>query len=303
MARVYVAHDRELDQRVALKILVPRPGNAAMVERMRREAVSLERIDHPNIVHTLAHGETEEGGYYIAMELIEGPSITEFIKENRTDPEGSMRLLMQLCSALRHAHRKGLVHRDLKSSNLLVTKDDRGRSRVKLIDFGVVKISGEDTLSGNRQIVGSVHTMAPEQVKGEALDHRADIYAVGVLAYRLVSGQYPFHSRIPAETITQHVHAEIPILDDPMLPTGLSELVAKCMAKDPRDRFQDAQELMDALSEALDVPTAAFTKPLRPKTLTPPPPEDQDSPDVGSRVAVAAVAVVLAAAMLIWIFI
>ncbi|MCB9673772.1 MAG: serine/threonine protein kinase [Alphaproteobacteria bacterium] len=306
MARVYVARDGETDTRVAVKILVPRPGprHDAMLERMRREAVALERLDHPNIVKTLTHGPTDDGGFFIAMELIEGPSITEFIKANRTEPEGGIQLLLQVCSALRHAHRKGIVHRDLKSSNLLVAKDEQGRARVKLIDFGIVKLADEDSLSGSRQIVGSVHTIAPEQVKGEPLDHRADIYAVGILAYRLMAGEYPYHSRVPTETITQHVHAEIPVLSDPGLPYGLSDIVARCMAKDPDDRFADVQELMDELSATLDVPTAAFTRPVFSRTRSIPPTEARPEAPAErprSRVALLAGGVLIAAVALLWV--
>ncbi len=271
MARVYFARDTQTDERVAVKILTPKRGKRNLLELMQREAVALERLDHPNIVKTLAHGPTDNGGFFIAMELIEGPSITDFIRENDTEPEDAIRLILQVCSALRHAHRKGIIHRDLKSSNLLVARDHRGRARVKLIDFGVVKITDEETLSGNRPILGSVHTVSPEQVKGEAVDPRADIYSLGILTYRLIAGKYPYHSRIAAETITQHVHGDIPLLNDPYLSPDVPLIVAKCMAKSPDERFDSVQDLMDALSTAmdalstaLDVPTAAFTRPLLP---------------------------------------
>ncbi|MEZ4319299.1 MAG: serine/threonine-protein kinase [Myxococcota bacterium] len=309
MSHVYLARDERSEDptaHVAVKILAGKRRNEAMLERMRREAVALERLDHPNIVKTLGHGRTDDGGYFIAMELVDGPSITEFIKVHHPDHEGVLRLLTQVCSALRHAHRKGLVHRDLKSSNLLVATDAHGRARVKLIDFGIVKLPDEESLSGHHELVGSVHTISPEQVKGEPLDHRADIYAVGILAYRMLAGEYPYHSRVATETITQHVHAEVPLLDDPELPPGLAQLVARCMAKDPADRFPDVQALMDELSDILDVPTAAFTKPLKGPpvvaSLAPAPPSAPSAaPTSSSRMLALAGVALLAAAALFWV--
>jgi serine/threonine-protein kinase len=305
MARVYVARDTQTGEDVAVKILTPMRGKRRLLALMQREAEALERLDHPNIVKTLAHGPTDNGGFFIAMELIEGPSITDFIRQNDTEPEDAIRLVLQVCSALRHAHRKGMIHRDLKSSNLLVARDHRRRARVKLIDFGIVKITDQDTLSGNRPMLGSVHTVSPEQVKSEPVDHRADLYSLGVLMYRLIAGKYPFHSRIAAETLTQHVHAEIPVLEDPLLPPDIPGIVAKCMAKNPDDRFQSAQELMDALSSALEVPTSAFTRPLLPTggpaTLSPTPLPSANTPN-RTGLAMTAGVVVIAAIVLLWVF-
>lgn len=265
MARVYVATDRTTGEDVALKILAPPKDDAPLkLERMRREANALLGLDHPNIVKTHDHGPTPDGGWFIAMELVDGPSVSTWVREQKPRTADVLQVLLQVCSALRHAHRKGIVHRDLKASNLLVARDERGAARVKLIDFGVVQVAGEDTLSGNKDILGSVHTIAPEQVKGEPIDHRADIYSLGVLAYRLLSGVYPYHSKVSAEVISRHVHAPVPVLDPELgLPKGLPEIVARCMAKAPDDRYADVQQLMDELSECLEVPTSLFVRPVQ----------------------------------------
>ena len=316
MARVYYARDQETGERVAVKILTPRRGKRNLLELMQREASAMERLSHPNIVKTLAHGPTDNGGFFIAMELIEGPSITDYMREHNKTPEDAIFLSLQACSALRHAHRKGMIHRDLKASNLLVAHDEQGRARVKLIDFGVVKIDGEDSLSDNNPILGSVHTISPEQVKGETVDRRADIYSLGILMFRLFTGRYPYHSRIAAETITSHVHAEIPRIEDPYLPPDIPGIVAKCMAKSPEDRFDSVQELMDALSKALDVPTAMFTRPIVPPgqpslppmqlptqpTRSIPPATVPPTSSAGrAGLAVFAGMVVLAAIVLVWL--
>ena len=301
MSRVYVARDNTTDSRVAIKLLPPRPDGDNLIERMQREAEALSRLDHPNIVKPIASGPMEDGGYYIAMELIDGPKLTDFIRDNQTDPEESIQLLLQVCSALRHTHRKGVIHRDLKSSNILVSREGRKKVRVKLIDFGVVKLTDETTLSGGHQILGSVHTISPEQVRGDEVDHRADIYSLGVLAYRLMAGKYPYHSRITAQVLSMHIHAEIPLLNDPMLPTGMSELVARCMAKDPSDRFDDIQQLMDGLSQILEVPTAAFTKPFKTSETLPPTALMLEGERRAGRIAMAAGAILLAATALFWI--
>lgn len=260
MGKVYVARDGEDGPRIALKLFLGDPTTAdyeQLLGRARREAETMAQLEHTNIVRTFDHG-TWGDGYYLAMELLEGRSLTNYVRDTEADPYTCLRLLLQLCAAVRHAHRKGIVHRDLKAANVIVIPGDT-EPLVKLIDFGVVKVDGLTSLSGAGTLLGSVHTMPPEHVRGEEVDHRADIYSLGVLAFRLLQGRYPYHSRVAAEVITKHVHAPIPELDPrPEIPPGVPPIIRKCLAKDPNDRYDDVGQLVLELSEALDTPTALF---------------------------------------------
>lgn len=264
MGRVYVARDGAGGTRVAVKLFIgtpDQPDYEQLLGRAKREAETMSRLHHPHIVQTIAHGPWEDG-YYLAMELLEGRSLTNYVRDTKADPNTCLRLLLQLCSAVRHAHRLGIVHRDLKAANVLVVDEDG--PMVKLIDFGVVKVDGLASLSGTNTLLGSVHTMPPEHVRGEEVDHRADIYSLGVLAFRLLQGRYPYHSRVAAEVITKHVHAPIPELDDSdQIPEGVPPIIRKCLAKDPNDRYADVAELVQDLSDALELPTSMFVGPGR----------------------------------------
>lgn len=260
MGKVYIATDGENGPRIALKLFHGDPSTSdyqQLLGRAKREAETMAQLEHPNIVHTLDHGPWGDG-WYLAMELLEGQSLTNYVRDTNADVHTCLRLVLQLCAAVRHAHRKGIVHRDLKAANVIVIPGPT-EPLVKLIDFGVVKVDGLTSLSGAGTLLGSVHTMPPEHVRGEEVDHRADIYSLGVLAFRLLQGRYPYHSRVAAEVITKHVHAPIPELDpSPAIPPGVPPIIRKCLAKDPSDRYDDVGELVAELSEALDMPTSMF---------------------------------------------
>lgn len=262
MSTVYLAHQTKLNRPVALKVLSPPPAGdeaAAFEHRFRREAQTLAQLDHNNIVVLHDYGETEDGRYYLAMEYIDGPRLSDLLKDGPLPPQRALSLLIQVCAGLRYAHKRGVVHRDLKPSNLLIRQSDDEVDQVKIVDFGLVKLTETDqSITRAGLILGSPHCMAPEQVKGLQIDHRADIYALGVLLFRTLTGQYPFHGTNSAATMIAHLNQALPtffeVAPELEIPPGLEEVVRKCLAKNPSDRYNDMREVIEALSPLMDVP-------------------------------------------------
>ncbi len=266
MGMVYLAEHAQLRRPVALKVLTPPPGSdddGSFQKRFQLEAETLAALDHPNIVTLFDYGQMEDGRYFLAMEYIEGPRFTDIVRDGPLPPDRALRLLLQVCSALRYAHRRTLVHRDLKPSNLLIRLDDEGNEQVKVVDFGLVKVAEADqTLTKAGHVLGSPHCMSPEQVNGGDVDARADIYALGVLLYRSVSGAYPFHGSTAAATMIAHVKEPIPTLasvaPDLVVPPGLEALIQRCLQKAPEDRYQTVDELIRDMASCLNVPVDQF---------------------------------------------
>ncbi len=261
MGVVYLAKHIELGRLVALKILRHQhdPDNAgAFLERFSLEARTLGSLDHPNIVTLYDYGRTEDNQYFLALEFIDGPRFTDLIRGGALAPDRAVRLLLQVCRALRYSHRRGVIHRDLKPSNLLIQTDDEGREIVKVVDFGLVKVMEDDqSLTQAGLILGSPHCMAPEQVKGLAVDERTDIYAIGVLLFRAVTGRWPFHGDSSTATMIAHINESIPsfVSVDPelMVPPGLEELVIRCLSKEPEERYPDIGVLMHDMQISLGI--------------------------------------------------
>ncbi len=256
MATVYLAHQVGLNRPVALKVLAPPPDAddaAAFENRFHLEARALASLSHPNIVTVYDFGETDDGRYYLAMEFIDGPKFSDLLRDGPLAAEEAIPLVLQVCTGLRYAHKRHVVHRDLKPSNILVKRLDDGEDEIKLVDFGLVKLTVDDqSITRAGLILGSPHCMAPEQVKGGDVDQRADIYAVGVLLFRTLTGHYPFHGPNSAATMIAHLNQEVPtffsVAPHLVVPEGLEDIVRRCLAKDPRDRFQDMRELMEGLA-------------------------------------------------------
>jgi serine/threonine protein kinase len=266
MAAVYLAHHVKLNRPVALKILSPPPDAedpGAFEERFQLEAETLASLDHPNIVILHDFGETADGRFFLAMEFVEGPRLSDALREGPLPSERALHLIMQVCAALRYAHKRGVVHRDLKPSNLLIRRREDGEEKVKVVDFGLVKLTEADqSITRAGLILGSPHCMAPEQVKGLDVDHRADIYATGVLMFRALTGQYPFHGPNSAATMIAHLNQPVPtffsVAPELVAPAGLEEIVRKCLSKSPNDRYPDMQSLMDDLALCMNVPPEQF---------------------------------------------
>lgn len=260
MGAVYEALQLPLRRPVALKILQPVSHDdsqslASFEARFNREAETLARLSHPNTVSLHDYGRTDSGLPYLVMELVEGRSLGEILHaQGHLHWERAVRLLIQVCRAVRHAHRRGVIHRDLKPNNLLIRVQDDGEEVVKVVDFGLVKLANEHhTLTHEGMVMGSPHCMSPEQVQGEALDHRTDIYALGVLLYKCLTGEYPFDGPTATATMIAHVQQEVPPLAEALPPDAqvhpaLDGIIRRCLAKAPEDRYPDVSELLRELS-------------------------------------------------------
>ena len=262
MARVYRAEHEGLGQLVALKVL---SGELAqdrrIAERFRREARAAAQIHHRNVVEVRDFGVTEGGLAYIAMELLEGRTLSDRLREQeRFSPAHIADLIRQTALGLSAAHKLGFVHRDLKPKNLMSVPAGT-KERVKILDFGLVRIEaeGEARLTAHGQVFGTPAYMAPEQVLDAAVDARADLYALGVILYELLAGHRPFGGSL-GEVIEQQVQAAPPRLEDR---TGLGELALALLAKDPSARPRSAERVIEAV-DALEL-SAGHKKARRPR--------------------------------------
>lgn len=261
MASVYLAEHIALHRLVALKILHPPPGTDeadgdSFRRRFQLEAETLAALDHPNIVTLYDYGQTDDGRFYLAMEYVDGPRFADLMARGPMDPDRAIGLLLQVCAALRYAHKRGVVHRDLKPSNLLLSTDAEGQDRVKVVDFGLVKVGEIDqSLTREGVVLGSPHCMAPEQVQGAAIDHRADIYAIGVLLFRALTGSYPFHGPNSTATMLAHLSEAIPsfaqVAPSLRVSPRVEAIVRRCLARRAEQRYPDVGALAADLNRAI----------------------------------------------------
>lgn len=265
MAAVYLAEHADLRRRVALKILRPPEEDDNPLDfeqRFRLEAQTLAALDHPNIVTLHDFGELDDGRVFLAMEFVDGPRLTDLVREGPLPADQAIRLMLQVCSALRYAHRRGVIHRDLKPSNLLIRHTEDG-DQVKVVDFGLVKLTdAEQSMTRAGLVLGSPHCMAPEQVQGGAVTPATDVYAIGVLLFRTVMGQYPFHGSNSAATMLAHINNPSPTFfataPDIVVPSGLEEIVRNCLRKDPSSRYQSMDDLIADLAGVVDLPSGSW---------------------------------------------
>src|ERR1051326_4076980 len=241
MADVYLAEDQELGRRVAIKILNSRHGNDdQFIERFRREAKNAAALNHPNIVSIYDRGEAEDT-YYIAMEFLDGRTLKELIVGRGAAPINvAIEYARQILSALRFAHRHGIVHRDIKPHNVLVD----GEGRVKVTDFGIAR-AGTSQMTEAGSIVGTAQYLSPEQARGGDVDQRSDLYSLGIVLYELLTGTVPFAGDTPVEIAMKHLSAlpEPPSARRSGIPRDLDLIVLRALAKDPDDRYQSAEEM------------------------------------------------------------
>jgi eukaryotic-like serine/threonine-protein kinase len=241
MADVYLAEDQELGRRVAIKILNSRHGNDdQFIERFRREAKNAAALNHPNIVSIYDRGEAEDT-YYIAMEFLDGRTLKELIVGRGAAPINvAIEYARQILSALRFAHRHGIVHRDIKPHNVLVD----GEGRVKVTDFGIAR-AGTSQMTETGSIVGTAQYLSPEQARGGEVDPRSDLYSLGVVLYELLTGKTPFDGETPVEIAMKHLSTtpKPPSSLRPDVPRELDMVVLRALAKNPDDRYQSADEM------------------------------------------------------------
>jgi serine/threonine-protein kinase len=252
MANVYLAEDEELGRRVAIKILNDRYANDDLfIERFRREAKSAAGLSHPNIVSIYDRGEAE-GTYYIAMEVIEGRSLKELIMTRGALPLGTaISYAKQLLEALRFAHRHGIIHRDIKPHNVLVSADQQVKAnepRLKVTDFGIAR-HGPSQMTEAGSIMGTAQYLSPEQARGAPVTAASDLYSAGVVLYEMLTGKVPFTGDSAIEIAMKHVN-ELPAPPSalrPEVPPELDQIVLRALAKDPADRYQTADEFIEDL--------------------------------------------------------
>jgi beta-lactam-binding protein with PASTA domain/predicted Ser/Thr protein kinase len=249
MANVYLAEDEELGRRVAIKILNDRhASDDSFVERFRREAKNAAGLSHPNIVSIYDRGEAE-GTYYIAMEYLEGRSLKDrIVSEGPLPIPAAIEATRQILRALGFAHRRGIVHRDIKPHNVLLAQDGAER-RHKVTDFGISRTAASQMTEAG-SIVGTAQYLSPEQARGASVDQRSDIYSVGIVLYELLTGRLPFTGETPLEIAMKHL-SEVPKPPSslrPEVPPDLDMIVLRALAKDPAERFESAEEMDEELA-------------------------------------------------------
>jgi len=255
MGIVYKVKDTVLDRMVAFKVLPQAlTENPQAIANFMREAQAAAKLNHPNIVTVYDTGE-QQGRYYIAMEYVEGTTLKEILRRRGAiSPSGILHVLVQLCEALAYAHEKKVVHRDIKPANAMWTRD----KTVKLMDFGLAKVV-EEARNHTTVVAGTPYYMSPEQTLGKNIDHRTDIYSLGVAIFEMATGTVPFkEGNIPYH----HVHTAPPTICDirPELPATLSSIVERCLEKDPGNRYQSASEILAEVRESLAGPIEEQTR-------------------------------------------
>jgi serine/threonine-protein kinase len=268
MGVVYRARDLRLGRTVALKFLpLALSADAHAKRRFLTEARAAAALEHVNVCTVHEIGETEGGQLFIAMAAVEGESLRRTIERGPLPPARAADIARQIAAALRSAHAAGIVHRDVKPANIMLAAD----GVVKLVDFGVAKLEGS-TLTGGGATPGTTAYMAPEQVRGEDVDHRADLWALGVVLYEMLAGRRPFVGATDVTTalaITTREPARLRTLD-PRVPAPMDDIVARALTKDRARRFQSADEVLSALQRAEHqaAPSRSRRPPLSRRTAT-----------------------------------
>jgi eukaryotic-like serine/threonine-protein kinase len=253
MSTVHRAMDMRLERQVAVKLLAEHlADDPTFVSRFQREAQAAARLVHPNIVQVFDSGRDEPTGqYFIVMEYIEGQSGAEILRDDGwLEVDEALAIIDQACEGLHYAHRHGVVHRDVKPGNLLRSRE----GEVKLADFGIAKATEQSSITQVGSVLGTAAYLAPEQARGEEAGPRADLYALGVVTYQLISGRLPYEAASLTELALKQQQEEPPLLDTLVAAVRpeLAEAVAVALALDPRERYQTAREMGRALSDGVN---------------------------------------------------
>lgn len=250
MGAIYRAHDEVLDIDVAIKTLLIDKMTSDMVLRFQQEARAASKLRHPNLITVLDFGMTKQNYPYLIMEFVNGHPLEDDLEKGRKfSLEEALPILIEVCRGMSHAHKNGVIHRDLKPSNVMIVESTAGDTGVKVVDFGVAKLKEESDQSITRtgRFVGSPSYMSPEQIKGEEVDERTDIYSLGCLIHRMLNGAVPFVGETNLETFKQHLENEPPLLEAADMTDQFQEFVDKCLQKSSADRFASMDEVIEEL--------------------------------------------------------
>lgn len=257
MAEVFKGKDHKLNRYVAVKVLKEEfRENDAFVKKFKEEAQAAARLAHPNIVNVYDVGD-ENGIYYIVMELVEGITLKNYIerKGSLTIKEATS-IAIQVCAGLEVAHNNHIVHRDIKPQNIIISRE----GKVKVTDFGIAKATTSQTTTANA--MGSVHYASPEQARGGYVDHRSDIYSLGIVLYEMVTGRVPFDGETAVTVAVKHLQEEMvpPSVYCKNIPYSLEQIIKKCTEKSPDRRYQDIGDLLADLKQSLMDPDGDFVQ-------------------------------------------
>ena len=257
MADVYKAKDHKLNRFVAVKVLKPEfREDTTFIRKFRSEAQAAAVLTHPNIVNVYDVGD-DEGVYYIVMELIEGITLKEYIsKKGKLSIKEATSIAIQVSMGLEAAHSHGIVHRDVKPQNIIISMD----GKVKVTDFGIARAASSNTISSN--VMGSVHYSSPEQVRGGYSDEKSDIYSLGITLYEMVTGKVPFDGDTTVAIAIKHLQEEMvpPSVYTPELPHSLEQIIFKCTQKSVDRRYQNMEDVIADLKHSLIDPQGDFVK-------------------------------------------
>ena len=260
MGRVYRAEQTNLGRTVAVKIIHPHlVGEENAAARFITEARAASRLNHPNSVGIIDFGKTPDGQLYLVMEFLRGRDLARVLNEDGALPlKRIVDVLRQMLAALAEAHSENIIHRDLKPENVILEPVRSGADFVKVVDFGLAKMRAETPQPGITSpgiVCGTPEYMSPEQARGDPLDARSDLYAVGVILYQMLTGRLPFQAESPTQVVLAHL-TQAPMdpreaAPDRQIPGPFAELTLRALAKEPADRFQDADEFSEELSTTL----------------------------------------------------
>lgn len=250
MANVYLANDKILDRKVAIKVLRgDLSADEKFVRRFQREALSVSNLSHPNIVEVYDVGE-EDGQYYIVMEYIEGKTLKQLLnkRESLTLTE-VIDIMTQLTDGIAHAHESYIIHRDIKPQNIMIEDD----GKIKITDFGIAMALNATQITQTNSVMGSVHYLPPEQASGKGATIKGDIYSLGILMYELLTGTVPFKGDNAVEIALKHMKDKIPSVrkQNPAIPQSVENIILKAAAKNPRNRYETAREMHEDLVTCL----------------------------------------------------
>ena len=250
MGVVYRAHDRDLDDAVAIKTLRGEALSAdpTLLDRFKQEIRLARRITHPNILRT--HDLGESGGLrYLSMEFVKGLTLKQLVEAGDILPTPvGLRIAKQICAGLAAAHEVGVIHRDIKPQNIII----ESTGGLKIMDFGIARLKEERGMTAEGTVVGTPDYMSPEQARGQNLDFRSDIYSTGVVLYEVFTGTIPFEGESPLAVVLKHIQEAPPSPQtrNPRIDPRISQIILKCMQKDPKDRYQTVNDLYEALTRA-----------------------------------------------------